>query len=70
MSKPTTFTVHFRNEMTGHQRFIGTFASRELADAYVECEVKRARSFATFTVWSGTPRAPCGAVGAERRGEA
>lgn len=54
----STFTVYERNEMTGHAKYVGTFASQADAQAYVDRQVTRSRKFATFEVWTGTPRAP------------
>lgn len=53
-----TFTVYERNEMTGHANYVGTFASQADAQAYVDRQVARSRKFATFEVWTGTPKAP------------
>lgn len=60
LGNPTTptFTVYERNEMTGHANYVGTFASQADAQAYVDRQVARSRKFATFEVWTGTPRAP------------
>lgn len=71
LGNPTapTFTVYERNEMTGHANYVGTFASQADAQAYVDRQVARSRKFATFEVWTGTPKAPRKPVpGATARG--
>jgi hypothetical protein len=52
-----TFTVLTRNHALQSGRYVGTFATREEADAYVALEAGRSRSFVDFEVWLGTPRA-------------
>jgi hypothetical protein len=63
-----TFTVYERNELTGHAGYVGTFASQADAQAYVDRRVTQSRKFATFEVWTGTPRAPRKPVGPQARG--
>lgn len=53
-----TFTVYVRNELLGKSHYTGTFASQAEAQAYAEREAAQSRKFATFEVWTGTPRAP------------
>ncbi len=52
------FTTLQRNEALGSSRFVGAFDDRVTAQAYADAEASRSRKFATWEVWTGTPRAP------------
>jgi len=52
------FTTLQRNEMLGRSHFVGTFDDQITAQAYADAEAARARKFATWEVWTGTPKAP------------
>jgi len=52
------YTVLVSNSMLGTSRYVGTFDDKIAAEAYALEEAARSRKFASFEVWSGTPRQP------------
>jgi hypothetical protein len=64
----TSFTVCVRNEALQQGHYTGTFATAALAEEYIDGQLPRSRSFVTFEVFSGTPKAPGKVVGVRRRG--
>lgn len=53
-----TYTVEIRNAALGTSLFRGTFDDEVTATAYAEVEALRSRKFATYVVWTGTPKTP------------
>lgn len=53
-----SFTVYVRNSMLGSAKYVGTFDSKEEAEDYAKKEASRSRKFASFQVWTGTPKKP------------
>lgn len=62
------FTVLVANSLLGSSRFVGAFDSEDEAREYIARERKRARSFASFQVW--TSREYGNPAGAAVQGEA
>lgn len=58
MGTSTKYTVLVRNSALGTSRFVGTFDDKIAAEAYAVEEAARSRKFASFEVWTGTPRQP------------
>ena len=52
------YTELVENAVLGTSRFVGTFSDRIAAETYAASEALRSRKFASFTVWTGTPRQP------------
>jgi hypothetical protein len=52
------FTVLVRNTMLGTSRYVGTFDDKVAAESYALEEAARSRKFASFEVWTGTPKQP------------
>ena len=63
------YTTLVSNETLGTSRFVGTFEDQAAAQTYAEVEAARSRRFATWEVWTGTPRSPGKPVGPLVRGE-
>ena len=52
------YTVLVNNAMLGTSRYVGTFDDKIAAEAYALEEAARSRKFASFEVWTGTPKQP------------
>jgi hypothetical protein len=52
------YTVLVRNGALGTSNYVGTFDDKIAAEAYALEEAARSRKFASFEVWTGTPRQP------------
>ena len=52
------YTVLVSNSMLGTSRYVGTFEDKIAAEAYALEEAARSRKFASFEVWTGTPKQP------------
>jgi hypothetical protein len=53
-----TYTVCYRNDLARSGGYRGTFQTEGAALDYARKEAARSRSFASYEVWSGTPRQP------------
>lgn len=56
------FTVLWRNQMLGTSGYRGTFATEHDARIYRDKEAANSRSFASFEIWTGTPKKPGKAI--------
>jgi len=54
----TKYTTLVRNEALGTSRFVGTFDDQVTAQAYADAEAAHSRKFATWEIWTGTPKTP------------
>lgn len=52
------YTVLVTNSMLGTSRYVGTFDDKIAAEVYAMEEAARSRKFASFEVWTGTPKQP------------
>jgi len=68
MTSPAKYTVHVANSMLGTSRFVGTFDDKIAAETYAVGEAARTRKFASYEVWTGTPRQPGRPTGFVTRG--
>lgn len=53
-----SYTVLVGNSVLGTSRYVGTFDDKIAAEAYALEEAARSRKFASFEVWTGTPKQP------------
>lgn len=65
-----SFTVLVKNSMLGSSKYVGTFENKEDAEEYANKEASRSRKFASFQVWTGTPKKPGKEVGDAINGHA
>lgn len=64
-----TYTVQEGNELSlSAPKYRGTFQTKEDAMIYIAERVDRVRSFATFVIYTGTPRNPGSAISEVIRG--
>jgi hypothetical protein len=54
----SSFTVLVKNAALGTSKYVGTFGTQEEAEGYATKEISRSRKFASFEVWTGTPKKP------------
>jgi len=62
------YTVAVVNHLLQSGRWIGRFATREEADAYIAREAARSRTFMEYRVCVGTPEQPGQDVGPAHKG--